>query len=276
MTEYVDLTQDNLLDITDLLDDETLLSYCQTNKEIANLCDHKVWLHRIFRTKLTALLSYAVLYPSLREFYLNIRKDALYQLMVNTTDNKSIDSYYTTVDDIRNTINKPNKIRHALLLILISNTKYNIEERNSYTTDPDFPNESFLKEIDKLPNLFPRSLIAFDGLKIIKFTSEDFRKATNSRTIQLRNIEPYQYVNITLDRFTFGFRSYNTGRSRKILTLLDESLVNSEDNNYYAVITYIDPIIMVDSETSVLPNYLSKNGTYYKIADLPLLIKELS
>ena len=42
MLDYTILTEDNLLEITDQLDDQTLLTYCQTNKEIAALCDHKV------------------------------------------------------------------------------------------------------------------------------------------------------------------------------------------------------------------------------------------
>ena len=74
MSNYLDLTADNLLEITDQLDDETLLSYCQTNKTIADLCDHKLWLHRIFKYNLIPLLPLAVLYPSLKEYYLNIRR----------------------------------------------------------------------------------------------------------------------------------------------------------------------------------------------------------
>ena len=88
MSTYVDLTADNLLEITDQLDDQTLLTYCQTNKEIAALCDHKVWLHRIFSNGLVPLLPllpllpYATLYPNLKDFYINIRRDAIYQLTI--------------------------------------------------------------------------------------------------------------------------------------------------------------------------------------------------
>lgn len=42
MTDYHELTVNNLLAVTNQLDNETLLFYCQTNKAIANFCTHKL------------------------------------------------------------------------------------------------------------------------------------------------------------------------------------------------------------------------------------------
>ena len=123
MSDYTILTADNLLEITDQLDDATLLTYCQTNKEIADLCNHKVWLHRIYSNNLVPLLRYAVLYPSLKEFYLDIRHDAIYELWVNYTENgtsKTFLNYYVNVKDVYDAIQIRRQTTYIELILRIN------------------------------------------------------------------------------------------------------------------------------------------------------------
>ena len=77
-SEY-DAPKEIYLATMERMDDKSLLSYCRTSPYIAQLCrDDDFWLRRIQQRELSALLPYRSLYKDLREFYLNVRKDAVY------------------------------------------------------------------------------------------------------------------------------------------------------------------------------------------------------
>ena len=310
MANYVDLTADNLLEITDQLDDQTLLTYCQTNKDIAALCDHKVWLHRIFKHNLTPLLPQAVLYPSLKEFYLNIRKDALYQVRTHHEEyNKyvvatlqqmidspaPVDYYYTDVQDVYNIIKDSGDAKFISVTLLIYNKQYSISYTNSYANDNKFSSKpcfilSF-EEILKFPDLEPRSLVMFNDDFPLNVTSKNLQEKRGGSgdyvLLRLRDVGPEQDINVIMRSFKWGFYDADAVESQ-LLVLLDGSLINPSDDNYYVVITSRAPSyyeyrgLNFDRRRGdkvdyfpVLLKYLQDYGTYYKLEDLPTLLRQL-
>lgn len=75
---------DMQMEVIHHMDDQTLLRYCRTSKWADLLCNSDaVWLPRINRVPgLSLLLPYRSHYKNLRDFYLNVRNDAQYVLML--------------------------------------------------------------------------------------------------------------------------------------------------------------------------------------------------
>lgn len=298
MSNYTILTADNLLEITDQLDDQTLLTYCQTNKEIADLCSHKVWLHRIYSNNLVPLLRYAVLYPSLREFYLNIRHDAIYELWMNYIENgtnKRFLNYYVNVKDVYDAIQIPRQTTYRELILRMNNKKYNISYKSNYTPSKQYkkaaPLVTSFQEILKFPDLEPRRLtitniddishVAASDLRDLRkmydqFVAEHVGPVMNYLDFIVHSVGPVNDINATFIKFRFGFYECLTGARNKLLVLLDGSLVNSTnptnptDSNYYVVVAP-QP---VENRRQIL-NGLSHLIDIGSVDDPPVLLKYL-
>lgn len=303
MSNYVDLTADNLLEITDQLDDATLLTYCQTNKDIAALCDHKVWLHRIFKYNLIPLLPQAILYPSLKDFYLNIRHDAIYEVAKDYMENgreKSVNEYYVNVKDVYDALRMPVNPIYKAIILRINNKKYNINYRSIYGTaqyDDNVPFVTSFEEILKFPNLEPRSLIIITEYGPANVTGDSLRdlhrKNVVNDTIYIKNIGPGRDIFLNFNKFRWGFYQTERNALNKILILLDQSLVDrangvtTKDNNYYVVVVprpvqnsrIYNGFILERSEdevdySSLLLAYIEESGTYYKLQELLTLLTQ--
>lgn len=139
-----DLPYDNFLEITNQLDDPALLVYCSIDKVAQRFCDDKFWLSRIYTQGLELLLPYRNLYPSLKSFYLNIRNDALYEVvylrMINNAE-KHFYRYFTEIKTAYDFITKLKsddlsledrytRIIGDYIAIIISNYQLNIDKHD--------------------------------------------------------------------------------------------------------------------------------------------------
>lgn len=186
MTTYHDIVYDNFLNITDEMDDTTLLNYCRSSRAAIKFCDENFWLHRIHSQGLAPLLFLRDLYPSLKSFYFNIRHDAIYGVdypyIGADGDAHTYEHYYTRVSDAYNDVvtkyktfpeaNKQllveeryNPYYHVVITII--NPKYEQKRYIIYTNDQRaialaIDNNIKIPTVTELlahPNLAPRSFV---------------------------------------------------------------------------------------------------------------------
>jgi len=127
---------------------------------------------------------------------------------------------------------------------------------------------------------------SYDGP--VHITANNLRDLHNSKiiTIYVYSVGAPHDINSELAKFKWGFYDIRL-RGGKLLVLLDGSLVDPTDPNYYVVIAP-DPVanrndiyqglrtIRSADEVDyspVLLEYLQQHGTYYKLEDLATVIR---
>jgi hypothetical protein len=302
--QFRDLLYENFLEITDKMDDQTLLTYCSIDKTSYKFCDNNFWLRRVHAQKLDLLLPYHGLYPSLKEFYLNIRNDAIYVLKYYTMkDGRPHHNirYFTEIAEAYNALLSTRAIsltseqwietgKETRIGIDILNHTLHIDE--SYTIYEDEFIEDTNQQHFDIPILHYPSLTARSVILVAFSKARGGYKRTriNVTTASLRESFRSHYASITLakigsmfnpvhmNQFIYGYFSSRRDNN-PIMVLLDYGLIPGADTTDYRIVIapYPPPRILIparrrkifNEESEGLLRHLEQHGTFYKFEDLP-------
>jgi hypothetical protein len=296
-----ELPYDNFLEITNQMDDRTLLTYCSVDRTARKFCDDNFWMHRIHVQDLSLLLPYHRLYPSLKQFYLNVRDDAIYLLKYYKMENgrsKDNVNYFTEINSAHNallTLRTIDTIKEVSISINILTHKLNIEAYYLIYTNKsiDAENKYYLNPlILQYPPLTARSVI-FEALS--KPPGRHYRIRKNATVTTLREnfgissgyTRDLNLIKIgsmskplKMSELVYGYIFVNVS-NRQMMIFLDYELVpNTNSNDYMIVIAPIPPIpgIITLAKRAGHPTgegllrHLEQHGSFYKFEDLPMLM----
>jgi hypothetical protein len=295
-----DLPYDSFLEITNQMDDQTLLAYCCVDKTAQKFCDDNFWLYRIHERDMKELLSHRNLYPNLKEFYLNIRNHVIYTLTyVRMKDGGLIHKfrYFSDINSAYNTLltlRSNDLIKSTSIGIDIVKHEKHARMQCIICTDDRASGHHLNPLILQYPPLTTRPLICeiprlFGGIfKIKRNVTTDFLREYHARSYKdIRLIEiGTPPVSIRMSPLVYGYISVRS-RADQVMVLVDYSLVPGANSTNYSIVVAPLPqpgdgdLIALARKGSHeatgedLLFHLEQHGTFYKFEELPKVMDML-